>query len=173
MALTVERLGLTAIFGAVLVGLAIPAGKDGPWTATAASVAKAGRALVPVFFVVTGITVLTSAFAAASWALIVIATTLGALGKLGGGYLGARRGGQSRRTSARVGVLMNTRGLTELIVLKVGYSAGILSAPLFLALVVMALTTTAMTGPLLLLIDRMELRRRPVPAPVETGSGAR
>jgi hypothetical protein len=69
---------------------------------------------------------------------------------------------------------MNTRGLTELIVLKVGYSAGILALPVFVALVVTAVVTTVMTGPLLLLLDRRAGRGQPaaVPLTVESLDGA-
>ncbi|NUT50763.1 MAG: cation/H(+) antiporter, partial [Saccharothrix sp.] len=60
--------------------------------------------------------------------------------------------------------LVNTRGLTEIVVLQAGYSAGLLSVRLFLALVVMALVTTGMTGPLLSLIERTRApKRAPVP----------
>ncbi|MGW4063514.1 cation:proton antiporter [Amycolatopsis sp. NPDC004747] len=161
MALAVEQLGLTVIFGAVLAGMAVPAGAGGHWEDAVEKVSTLGRALVPIFFVVTGITVFTKDFGAVPVLLIGIAVVLGAAGKLLGSYLGARLGGQSRWDSLRIGALMNTRGLTELIVLQFGYGLGILTAPLFLALVVMALVTTALTGPLLGLIDRAELRRRP------------
>ncbi|MBB5953868.1 Kef-type K+ transport system membrane component KefB [Saccharothrix tamanrassetensis] len=161
-ALTAEAVGVTMIFGAVLFGLAIPANSP-VWDAVVATVTRGGRSLVPVFFVVTGVTVLTAGFGAAPWALLGLATGLGILGKVGGGYLGARLGGESRWTSVRVGVLMNTRGLTELIVLQVGYSAGIVTPPMFLALVVMALVTTALTGPLLSLLDRARSRAATTP----------
>jgi len=62
-----------------------------------------------------------------------------------------------------LGALMNTRGLVELIVLNLGLDLGILSPPVFTMLVVMALVTTAMTGPLLTL-GRIYLNRGPAPA---------
>ncbi|MFE5634230.1 cation:proton antiporter [Streptomyces sp. NPDC056543] len=163
-AMLTEHFGMTAIIGAAMVGLAIPGEDLAPWAKPVASVSRAGRMLTPIFFVVTGVTVLIKAFTAASWSLIVGTLVLGCVGKLLGGYLGARLGGSPRLSAVRVGVLMNTRGLTELIVIQAGYSAGILPAPLVLALVVMALATTAMTGPLLQVVDRAE-RRRAVPAP--------
>jgi Kef-type K+ transport system membrane component KefB len=169
MALAVEELGLTVIFGAVLAGMAIPAGEGEHWRAAVEKVSALGRSLVPIFFVVTGITVFTKDFGTVPALLIIIAVVLGAGGKLLGSYLGARLGGQTRWDSMRIGAMMNTRGLTELIVLQFGYSMGILTAPLFLALVVMALVTTALTGPLLGLIDRAELRRRPRGVSLESG----
>ncbi|MBN6039746.1 cation:proton antiporter [Amycolatopsis sp. 195334CR] len=162
VALGVERLGLTAIFGAVLVGLAVPA--SGAWTGVVAAVTKVGRALIPVFFVVTGLTVFAASFGSLPWALIVVSVVLAVLGKGGGSYLGTRLAGESGHTAMKVGVLMNTRGLTELIVLKVGFSTGILTAPMFVALVIMAVVTTAMTGPLLLLLDRRAVLAQAVPS---------
>ncbi|MFG3286711.1 cation:proton antiporter [Streptomyces sp. NPDC048111] len=164
VALAMEHLGMTAILGAALVGFAVPAGQDAPWERPVAAVRRAGSLLAPAFFVVTGITVLTGSYADTSWELIAAAVVLGCLGKGLGGYLGARRGGRSPRTARQVAVLMNTRGLTELIALQAGLSAGILTGPIVLALIVMALTTTAMTGPLLNLLDRGE--RRPVTGPL-------
>ncbi len=161
-ALTTEWLGLSMIFGAALFGLAIPAGTSPDGSAVVSRVTRVGRLFVPVFFVVTGITVLTTALGSAPWALLVLSTVLGIIGKIGGGYLGARLGGESPVTAARVGILLNTRGLTELIALQVGYSAGIVTAPMFLALVVMALVTTALTGPLLSLLDWTQHRGRGV-----------
>ncbi|MEV8554605.1 cation:proton antiporter [Streptomyces glaucescens] len=169
-ALLTEHLGMTAIVGAALVGLAIP-GEDAaaadagpaPWTEPVTAVSHTGRMLTPVFFVVTGVTVLIDAFSAASWTLIAGTLVLGCSGKLLGGYAGARLAGTGPAPARRIGVLMNTRGLTELIVIEAGHRAGILPAPMVLALVVMALATTAMTGPLLGLVDRAE-RRGSVPA---------
>lgn len=151
-ALTVDRLGLTAIFGAVLVGLAVPV--DGAWTTVVGWVTRAGRVLVPVFFVVTGLTVLPAGMTALPWATFLVGTLLAIAGKGGGTYLGSRLAGVPRRSAATVGVLMNTRGLTELIVLKVGLTTGLITAPVFLALVMTAVATTVLTGPLLLVIDR-------------------
>ncbi|MFF4184797.1 cation:proton antiporter [Streptomyces sp. NPDC001691] len=156
VALAMERLGMTAILGAALVGFAIPRGENAPWERPVTSVARLGKALAPAFFVVTGITVLTGSFADTSWPLIVAAVVLGCAGKGIGGYAGARRGGLPPAAARRVAILMNTRGLTELVVLQAGLSSGILTGPLVLALIVMALTTTAMTGPLLGLLDRKE-----------------
>jgi Kef-type K+ transport system membrane component KefB len=163
LALTVEHLGMTAILGAALVGLALPPGDSTPWTPVVASLSRAGRALVPAFFVVTGITVLNKAFSELSWGLLAMTILLACAGKGIGGYAGARLAGEPREASRRIAVLMNARGLTELIVLQAGLSAGVLTAPLALALTLMAVCTTAATGPLLGLLDRG--RRGPEPAP--------
>lgn len=149
--------GLTEIFGAILVGFAIPAGK--PWSTALALIERGSLQLVPVFFVITGILVFTKQFGPPPWPAMALAVALGIAGKIGGGYVGARQGGLDHQTALQTGVLLNTRGLTELVVLQAGFSAGILTPAIYLALVVMALVTTAMTGPLYSVI-----RRSPVPA---------
>ncbi|GAA1930601.1 cation:proton antiporter [Streptomyces sodiiphilus] len=173
VAFTVEHMGMTSILGAALVGLAVPGGPDAPWGRAVTAVSRFGRALIPAFFVVTGITVLQQAFASVSWMLVGLTVLLGCAGKGLGGYAGARLGGHAPGAAARVGVLMNTRGLTELIVLQAGYEAGLLAAPLVLALIVMALATTVMTGPLLDLLDSKAGHPDAGSAPAETESGIR
>jgi Kef-type K+ transport system membrane component KefB len=70
-------------------------------------------------------------------------------GKLGGATLSARAVGFSWRDSTAIGVLMNTRGLMEMVVLNIGLEIGVVSTNLFTMIVIMALVTTAMTTPLL------------------------
>jgi len=158
-AFAVQQFGLTWVFGAALVGVMVPAGQDSPWRAVVGHVAPVGKALIPMFFVVTGITTLTSALHSAPWGVITVTLVLGIIGKLGGGFVGARLGKLEPLAAVKIGALLNTRGLTELIVLHVGLTAGVLTPALFLAMLVMALTTTAMTGPLLTVIERAEARR--------------
>ncbi|MBT2454405.1 cation:proton antiporter [Streptomyces sp. ISL-86] len=165
VAIAMEKMGMTAIVGAALVGFAIPRDEDAPWAPAVDGIARSGRYLVPAFFVVTGVTVLNGSFSQASWLLILATFLLACVGKGIGGYLGARLGGTRPATARRVAVLMNTRGLTELIVLQAGLSAGILTAPLVLALVVMALATTALTGPFLDLLDLLDHRERRASVP--------
>lgn len=169
-----RHFGLTDVFGAVLVGLALPAdGRGGPWTSAAKALGRTGRLLLPLLFVITGTTLAAGPEPAFSWRVLLFATTLAVVAKLAGSYAGARLGGLSRPTGLRLAALMNTRGLTEIVVLQVGYGAGILTPPLYLALVVMALLTTALCGPLLWAIDRRmpsEDAQRSVVAPVR-GAG--
>jgi Kef-type K+ transport system membrane component KefB len=80
--------------------------------------------------------------------IIVVAT----MGKFGGSFAAARLSGLGWRESSAIGILMNTRGLMELIVLNVGLDMGVLSPTLFAMLVIMALVTTFSTTPLLNLI---------------------
>ena len=164
VAIEMEHWGLTAVFGAFVVGLAMPNGEGAErWEEVTRPVASLGRLFVPVFFVVAGMGLFSTPSSSLPWVAAVLATALAILGKVGGGYLGARLGGETRRDAVTIGVLMNTRGLTEIVVLQAGYSAGLLSAALFLALVIMALVTTGLTGPLLSLIDLRARRTAPPP----------
>ncbi|QWF85977.1 cation:proton antiporter [Amycolatopsis sp. CA-230715] len=156
--------GLTEIFGAVLVGFALPAG-SGAWRGPVLIVTRAGRTLVPLFFVVTGVTVFADVTSAVPWTAIGLATVLAGAGKLGGGYLGARFGGLPPGAALRAGALLNARGLTELAVLQAGYQAHILTPSLYFALVVMALVTTASASPAHRLIERITRRAAAEPVP--------
>jgi Kef-type K+ transport system membrane component KefB len=162
------RGGLTAAFGALLVGLLVPddAG-SARWSAAVHRVGGVGLRLVPVMFAVAGATLLTGPAAGVPWGLTAAVVGLGCLSKLAGGYLGARLGGLPPGTGLRLAVLLNTRGLTEIVVLQAAYAAGLLSPGLLVAFLAMTLVSTAMTGPALSLIDRLAARRAPVPsAPV-------
>lgn len=98
-------------------------------------------------------------------AILVAARIFGCLvatvGKLGGTALAARYCRMDWRTSAELGALMNTRGLVEIIVLDLGLQLGVITAPLFAMMVVMAIATTLMTGPMLSAIARWFGRSKP------------
>jgi Kef-type K+ transport system membrane component KefB len=83
------------------------------------------------------------------WFYCALIIVLAVVGKFGGSLVAAKFSGMSWREAAAVGVLMNTRGLVELIILNVGLDLGILSPALFSVMVLMALVTTFMTSPLL------------------------
>ena len=108
---------------------------------------------MPLFFAFTGlrmdIALLNDRY---SWAICAEIVAVAIAGKLGACMLMARWTGMNWRNSFSLGVLMNTRGLVELIVLNIGYDLGILSARSFAMLVLMALLTSFMTGPLLSLV---------------------
>jgi Kef-type K+ transport system membrane component KefB len=115
--------------------------------------------LLPAFFALTGlrtqIGLVSTPYEWGACGLIILAATAG---KFGGAALAGRWMGMSWRFAGRLGALMNTRGLMELVVLTVGLDAGLISPTLFTMMVIMALVTTAMTTPLLDLIaeDRRE-----------------
>ncbi|MFH8596372.1 cation:proton antiporter [Streptomyces rimosus] len=161
-ALLTAGLGLTDVLGAVLVALALPAdGGTGPWTRAARTVGQWGRTVLPLLFVLTGAGLGGGPAGIFSWQATALAVALAVAGKLVGSYLGARAGGQDTRTSMRLAALLNTRGLTEITFLQIGYQAGILTPALYLALVVMALVTTALAGPLLWAVGRGAPGRTP------------
>jgi Kef-type K+ transport system membrane component KefB len=145
-----EAMGLHLIFGAFLFGVAMP--RDGaeavrehvlPWIRRIGSIV-----LLPVFFTVAGLKVDLSGLDAAFGELaLILLVAVG--GKWVGVAVGARLYGVGLRNSAGLAVLLNTRGLTELIVLTVGLQLGVLDDRLYSLMVVMALVTTAMTGVLL------------------------
>ncbi|MFD8495445.1 cation:proton antiporter [Amycolatopsis sp. NPDC059657] len=142
-----DAIGLHAALGAFLAGVAV-----GRSTTVAEPV---GSVLVPLFFVLIGRKVelggITPLLAVETVAIIAIAV----LGKSGGAYLGARAAGEPRRAAAVFATLMNTRGVTELVFLSIGLDLGVIDSGCYAAMVVMALVTTAMTGPLL---NRLLLR---------------
>ena len=154
-ALVTEWIGIHALFGAFLVGVAIP--HDG-------ALARALRVrlhdtvavlLLPAFFAYSGLrTQLGLVSGVGPWSVCVLILVTACVGKFGGTLFAARAVGLPWRTATSLGVLMNTRGLVELIVLNVGLDLGVISAPLFAMLVLMALVTTFATSPLLSWIER-------------------
>lgn len=149
-ALTTEAIGIHAVFGSFLLGAVIPHDSR--------VAQELGRKLhdvvtillLPAFFAITGMNTRIGLIDGAdNWlmcgAIILVAT----LGKFGGTIVAARFAGLDWRTSSALGVLMNTRGLMELIVLNIGLSLGVISPKLFAMMVLMALATTMATAPLL------------------------
>jgi Kef-type K+ transport system membrane component KefB len=153
-AITTETIGIAVIFGAFVMGLAMPrhAGLSEDVTRRVEDFVL--TLLLPLFFAYTGLR--TNVTLLGSGQLIAITLGLCALaiaGKYGGTLIAARVIRLPWRQSAVLGALMNTRGLTELIVLNLALSLGAISAALFTALVIMALVTTFMAGPLIRVLD--------------------
>jgi Kef-type K+ transport system membrane component KefB len=145
-------LGLHPVFGGFLAGLTMP-GTDGtPDTEVLRPMEQIGGVLLPLFFIVTGLSMNIGALGSTGLVLLVIVCVIASVGKLGPAYLASRVGGLGPRDSAAIAALVNTRGLTELIALDVGLSAGLIDQRLFSVLVLMALIMTVMTSPLLSLI---------------------
>ncbi len=145
-----QRIGIAAIFGAFVMGLAMPAGP----TSTRRVEDFVVTVLLPLFFVVTGLRVRVGLLDRQElWLLALVLLAVAIAGKWLGAAGAARFTGFTPRESAAIGALMNTRGLTELIVLSIGLELGVVTPALFTMLVLMALVTTFMAGPLLRLID--------------------
>jgi Kef-type K+ transport system membrane component KefB len=151
-------LGLHPVFGAFVAGLAMPGLEDVRDADVLRSMEQAGGLLLPLFFVVTGLTTNIGALNGEAFALLAVMVAFAVLGKLGPGFMMARVTGLSTRQSAAIAVLVNTRGLTELIALNVGLRAGIIHSRLFTILVLMALITTIMTGPLISALARVDAK---------------
>ena len=154
-ALITESIGIHAIFGAFLFGVIIPSD-----TYVAVDLDFKLHEFVrvlflPAFFAYTGmktqIGLLDSTY---DWLLCLLIISVATVGKLGGTVIAAKATKHSWKDSLVLGTLMNTRGLVELIALNIGLEIGILSPRLFTMLVIMAIVTTFLTGPLLILIDK-------------------
>ena len=167
-----EIIGIHALFGAFLFGAILP--KEGRLAHSLAEKFEtvAVVLLLPLFFAYSGLRtqiglVDSSEDRAVAGVLILVATA----GKFGGSTLAARVTGMRWRESSAIGILMNTRGLMELIVLNIGFDLGVISPTIFTMMVIMALVTTFATTPILRLVypdaelarDRVTIDARPAP----------
>ena len=149
-ALATERIGIHGLFGAFLLGTLIP--HD---SALARDIRDKCEDLVvvlllPVFFAFTGMrTHIGLLHGTGDWFACILIIAVASLGKFGGSFLAARLTGSDWGEAASLGVLLNTRGLMELIVLNVGLDLGVLTPGLFTMFVMMASITTLATTPIL------------------------
>ena len=149
-ALITELIGIHLIFGAFLLGAAMP--KDAELVRELAIKTEDFVLifLLPVFFAYSGLkTQIGLLNRPELWLLCALILGVAIAGKYIGTYVAARVSGINKREASALGWLMNTRGLTELIVLNIGLELGVISPLLFTMLVIMALVTTFMTSPLL------------------------
>jgi Kef-type K+ transport system membrane component KefB len=148
---TTERLGVHALFGAFMAGLVMPKNKRMTVETVERIESLSLALLLPLFFALTGLRTridLLSGRSIWGYTLAIVATAV--LGKLAGASLTAKAMGMNWRDSLGLGVLMNTRGLVELVILNAGLDLGILSPALFTMMIIMALVTTIMTTPILI-----------------------
>ncbi|MES2392390.1 MAG: cation:proton antiporter, partial [Acidobacteriota bacterium] len=170
-----NALGVHAFLGAFLAGLCVPA-----WNGEAPELAQSFERVLnpiikftlPVFFVLTGLQMNPDIFHrhCLSWFAFVLAIAV--IGKIGGTIIAARLTGNRWSIASQIAILLNTRGLVELIVLNVGLRRGVLNQELFSIMVLMALVTTAMTVPLLDLTDRIRTRRHRIASPNQSSREA-
>lgn len=164
-ALVTEIIGIHALFGAFVAGAVMPTGGAFRRVLRDRLESISSVFLLPLFFAYTGLrTEIGLLNDVASWVMCLTIIAVATAGKLGGTVLAARWTGMPWRDSLALGALMNTRGLMELIALNVGYDLGILTPEIFAMMVLMALVTTAMTGPLLSLSLNWGRRRTLAPA---------
>ena len=158
-AFTTEQIGIHAIFGAFVFGAIMPSHSGMARELTEKIEDFTVIVLLPIFFAVTGLR--TDLFTLNSPALIgwlILILLVATLGKFAGTGLAAWFTGSSKRDSIVIGALMNTRGLTELVILTIGLSLGVLSDRVFAMMVIMALATTLMAAPIVFrLVSRDDL----------------
>lgn len=154
-----DTIGLYAVFGAFCVGVAFPRGLAAD--AVLAKIMPIGRIVfVPLFFTYSGLNTRFALLADPKLLAFALVTVVVAIaGKLGASWGAARLAGEPPEIATRVGVLVNARGLMQLIALNVGLAAGIVSSALFTVLVLVALITTIMTAPVLAWLDRRDARK--------------
>jgi Kef-type K+ transport system membrane component KefB len=173
-AFTAEIIGIHALFGAFLAGVSMP--QDAKIRETLRNKIEDVSLLLflPIFFAHTGlrtqIGLLTSE---GLWKTCGLVIACAVAGKVFGTLFAARLMGQSWKNSLSLGALMNTRGLMELVVLNIGYDLGIITPALFVVMVLMAIFTTLMTGPMLGLIERFwpEKKKKTEESPIGKSAG--
>jgi Kef-type K+ transport system membrane component KefB len=154
-ALATDAIGIHAVFGAFALGAVIPHDTGLARELTDRLEDLVVVLLLPAFFAFTGLrTQIGLVTTGDQWILCGLIIVVASVGKFGGSLVAARLTGLGWRDSSALGVLMNTRGLMELIVLNIGLELRVLSPTLFAMLVLMALVTTFATTPVLHLITR-------------------
>jgi Kef-type K+ transport system membrane component KefB len=150
MGMCTYKLGVFTLFGAFLAGVLFHHNRRfvGAWRA------QVGRFVLvfflPAFFAYTGLrTNILGLVNASDWTWLAAFLMAATVGKIGAVYVAARVCGFVHKECTILGTLMNTRGLTELIVLNIGHDGGFIPQKVFTMLVIMAVVTTMMTGPLL------------------------
>ncbi len=165
--LATEAAGIHAIFGAFLLGAIIPHDSALARDLTTKIEDLVVVLFLPAFFAFTGMrTQIGLVHGAAQWLICGVIIAAASIGKFGGTFVAARITGFGSRDAAALGVLMNTRGLMELIVLNIGLDLHILSPTLFAMLVLMAIITTFATTPILQLLTRNATEPNAEPATI-------
>ncbi|KAG0375195.1 K(+)/H(+) antiporter [Mortierella sp. AD032] len=147
-AFVTDIIGVHAIFGSFLVGLIIP-----NETGFADGVTKRIEDLVsviflPIYFALSGLKTQVGLLDNGRiWGLVILTTFVACFGKITGCTIAAKVQGMEWRESFAIGILMNCKGLIELIVLNIGYDAGVINDKVFVIMVAMCLITTCMTTP--------------------------
>ena len=151
-----QVIGIHALFGAFLAGVIMPQLPNFRRLVIEKIEDVSVTLLLPLFFVFTGLrTEIGLLNTPHLWLICGIFILVAVSGKFMGGAFSARILGETWKDSLSLGILMNTRGLMELIVLNIGYEMGILPPAIFVMLVIMALVTTFMTTPALSIINRI------------------
>jgi Kef-type K+ transport system membrane component KefB len=155
-ALSTEKLGIHSLFGAFFLGALMP--KSAAFTRAVLNKFEALTvvALLPLFFAFSGLRTSLAGVESQYFVYTAVIIAVAILGKFGGSMFAAKLSGVGWRDATTLGVLMNTRGLMELIALNIGLDIGVISQTVFSMMVLMALVTTFMTSPLMKLVYRPE-----------------
>lgn len=165
-----EWLGIHALFGAFVAGAAMPKEPRFVKALTERLEDLVVVLFLPLFFAFTGLRMnLGGVGGNEMWLYCGLIIVVAIIGKLVGSMLAARFTGLAWRESAAIGVLMNTRGLVQLVVLNIGLDIGVISPALFSMMVIMALVTTFMTTPLLAVIYPRRILEATQPNPESSG----
>lgn len=149
-AFATEYIGIHALFGAFLAGVITPPNPELRRGLARRFEEFSGTMLLPLFFALTGLRTHVGLLGdSVSWLAFILVLAAAVAGKLGASAAVARAGGLPWNESLALGALMNARGLVELVILNIGYELGVLPPAVFAMMVLMALATTVMTGPLL------------------------
>lgn len=153
-AMITEVIGIHTIFGAFMFGVIMPRDSALLREFTIKIEDMTTVVLLPLFFAYTGLrTQIGLLNQPALWLVCLLVIAVATAGKFGGAALAARWVGVDWRSASAIGVLMNTRGLMELIVLNIGLDLGVISPTLFAMMVIMAIVTTFITTPILHVLD--------------------
>lgn len=143
-----DAIGIYAVFGAFIMGAAMPKGRCGELVREHLEKITVGLFL-PFFFVYSGLnTQIASIHGATAWVIALAIMAAAMIGKFGGCYLAARATGEPNREALAIGTLMNSRGLMELIILNIGLQQKVITVQLFTTMILMAITTTLMAAPI-------------------------
>jgi Kef-type K+ transport system membrane component KefB len=159
-----EWMGLNFIFGAFIFGAMMP--RDGAEELRVEILERLENisvlVLLPVYFVLAGVSVNLAGFDGRDGLDLALILLVAIVGKFGGAYAAGLLRGVPGRQAGALATLMNTRGLTEIVILTTGLQLGILNIKLYSLMVVMALVTTAMAGPVLNVIYPARFVRRDI-----------
>jgi Kef-type K+ transport system membrane component KefB len=154
-----DTIGIHAVFGGFILGIAMPRGivakevteKLEPFTVIF---------LLPMFFTFSGLNTRLDVILQPSILLVAVVVLLAStLGKGVACWAAARLNGEDNRTSLAIGALMNSRGLMELIIINIGFQKGVIGTKLFAILVIMAIVTTLMASPVFEWVYGRHLRK--------------
>jgi Kef-type K+ transport system membrane component KefB len=149
-----DMIGLYAVFGAFFLGAALPRGPFAEYLRQTIEPLTT-KLLLPLFFIYSGLNTRFDLLTSATlWGMTLLALGAAIIGKAGACYAAARITGESHLVALGIGMLMNARGLMELIILNIGLERGLILPTLFSILVFMAIVTTLMATPLFNLVQR-------------------